>query len=128
MLGSGNDYPSQANLENNRRPGPGQGAEPACRISPGSSATIPVSKGWMPDLVLAHSAVVLENGQADPGTGHTPTGEPGRFRFSITRFWSKFRLETQDSARPTEATAALLPEFRRENKKAADRDTKALCI
>jgi hypothetical protein len=120
--------PAQHQVYRKKRPGPGQGADLAFRYSRDSSATILVSKGWKPVIMLAQDPPVLENGQADPGTGHRPTGKPGRFWFSITWFWSKFRPETQDSVRPIAAAIGLWPEIRQYNEKAKDMDTKALCI
>ena len=53
--------------------------------------------------MLARFPVVLENGHADPGTGHTPTTGPGWFQLSRSPFRSKFRRETQESTPPVSA-------------------------
>lgn len=77
--------------------GPGQGAGQSDQYSPDSCATIPVSNVWLSELMLARFPVVLENGHADPGTGHTPTISPDRNQLSKSQFWTKFRHETQES-------------------------------
>ena len=128
MIKSGNEDSSLAGLENTKRPSPGQGAEPACRCSPGSSATIPVSKGWMPDLVLAHSAVVLENGQADPGTGHTPASNPGQLQVSTSRFWTDYRRENQEPLPPALNPNPVSREPGPANQTVAAKGTVSACI
>jgi len=50
----------------------------------------------MPDFMLARLTIVLENGHADPGTGHAPTSGAAGFQLSKSPFWTKFRRETQE--------------------------------
>ena len=106
---------------------PLKSARPDFRCSPDSFATIPVSKGWMPDLMLARFAIVPENGHADHGTGHTPTIEPGRFKLSKSPFWTKFRRETQESILSAKASGFSVAEVQPGCKGTADMDNKVLC-
>jgi hypothetical protein len=81
----------------------------------------------MPDFLLARFAVVLENGHADHGTGHTPTIDPGRFQLSRSRFWTKFRRETQESTLPAKASGRSVAEVQPDIHDGSDRDISALC-
>ena len=115
-------------LENKRRPGPDKDAGPAFRLFPDSYATILVSNGCKPDKMLAPSAVVLENGQADPGTGQTPTVKTGRNRLSRSRNWTKLRTEIQESTRPAKTVSRLWPRVKPGINGATARNIEALCI
>ena len=106
---------------------PFQGAEPAFRCSPDSFATIPVSIGWMPDLMLARLAIVPENGHADHGTGHTPAINNGRFQLSRSPIWTKFRGETRVSILLAKASGFSIAEVQMESEGGFDMDNKALC-
>ena len=128
MTSKGQGKGRESGLRDSRSQRPWQGAGPPFRYSPDSFATIPVSKGSLPDLVLARFVIVLENGQADPGTGHTPTGAAGRNRFSNASNMSKFRLETQESVYRPPAESASGTKLRRRKKMAAAKDTMTLCI
>jgi hypothetical protein len=50
----------------------------------------------MPDFMLARLTIVLENGNADPGTGHAPTSGAAGLQLSKSPFWTKFRRGTQE--------------------------------
>jgi len=106
---------------------PFQDAEPAFRCSPDSYATIRVSKGWMPDLMLARLAIVPENGHADHGTGHTPTINKGRFQLSRSPFRTKFRGETRISIHSAKASGFSVAEVQLKSEGGFDMNNKALC-
>ena len=113
---------------NKKRSGPWQGAGPAFRCSPDSYTTIPVSNGCRPDKMLAPNTIVLENGQADPGTGQTPAGETGRNQLSRSRNWTKFRTDLQESSQPEWPRDRLRSGVQPENKDATAGDFETLCI
>ena len=109
----------------NRRPG--QGVASVFRCSPDSFATIPVSKGMMPDFMLARLAIVLENGHADPGTGHTPTSKPGGNQLSRSPILTKIRLETRMSNLQPLAPRRPFREARPGCENGADGGIKVIC-
>ena len=104
MSGSAGSVCQGGRRNNTGSPRLGQSGGPTFRCSPCAIATIPVSKGWMPELKLARLAAVLENGQADHGTGHTPTMALDGFKLSKSPIWTKFRRETRCSILPIPAS------------------------
>ena len=127
MIESGIATRNLNGLQDSRNRRPGQGAPSAFRCSPDSFATIPVSEGWIPDFVLARLAIVLENGQADPGTGHAPTSGLVGILFSRSRFWTRFRLETQEWIFLQKASGPSGAEFQPERKSGGNGGTKFIC-
>ncbi len=81
----------------------------------------------MPDFVLASFAIVLENGHADHGTGHTPTINPDRFQLSRSLFWAKLRHENQDSTLQAKASGHSVTEVQPEIEEGSDWGITALC-
>jgi hypothetical protein len=81
----------------------------------------------MPDFVLARSAIVLENGHADPGTGHDPTSAPAGFELSKSPFWTKFRRETKEWIFLQNASGPSGAEVQPGRRSGADGRIKFLC-
>ncbi len=77
--------------------------------------------------MLARFPVVLENGHADPGTGHTPTTGPRRIQFSGSPFWTKIRRETQESTLPDTASGCSKNEVEPDGDGAAAEGIEILC-
>ena len=77
--------------------------------------------------MLARFPVVLENGHADPGTGHTPTIGHRGIQLSKSPNWTKFRLKTQESMLPETASGYSKNEVAPDGDSAAVKGIEILC-